>query len=264
MDMSILIMNFTMIVIILIGIKFYIDLITNNINGSSLIVLIRGIVAILVSMALLSIIPHKIEEIFQIGEIINRYSFIPLYLFFHILLWLVISFFIFLFAFIMYYIWLLLVEGVLLFIKKMCKEILLSFDERLLYLSKRFIKFINKYINPFYSLRNYKLSITKSIKIWFILSYLLSGIILLSPITKYMKILVQEELIKLENKYQEAWNRDYEYLNEVREIQKSFSSEDFKNDYDLYKNVFIISLIPFSLSYIFKEVNYSEKLEEFK
>lgn len=264
MDMSILVMNFTMIVIILIGIKFYIDLITNNINGSSLIVLIRGIVAILVSMALLSIIPHKIEEIFQIGEIINRYSFIPLYLFFHILLWLVISFFIFLFAFIMYYIWLLLVEGVLLFIKKMCKEILLSFDERLLYLSKRFIKFINKYINPFYSLRNYKLSITKSIKIWFILSYLLSGIILLSPITKYMKILVQEELIKLENKYQEAWNRDYEYLNEVREMQKSFSSEDFKNDYDLYKNVFIISLIPFSLSYIFKEVNYSEKLEEFK
>lgn len=264
MDMSILVMNFTMIVIILIGIKFYIDLITNNINGSSLIVLIRGIVAILVSMALLSIIPHKIEEIFQIGEIINRYSFIPLYLFFHILLWLVISFFIFLFAFIMYYIWLLLVEGVLLFIKKMCKEILLSFDERLLYLSKRFIKFINKYINPFYSLRNYKLSITKSIKIWFILSYLVSGIILLSPITKYMKILVQEELIKLENKYQEAWNRDYEYLNEVREMQKSFSSEDFKNDYDLYKNVFIISLIPFSLSYIFKEVNYSEKLEEFK
>lgn len=250
----------TIIIIILIGIKFYIDLITNNIKGNNLVVLVRGIIAVCVSMTLVTTIPSKIGEMLQIGEIINKYSFIPLYLFFHIVIWLTISLIILSVAFIIYYVYLIVFRFTS-SLKTVFKEFLISIDEKLLYLVKRFIEFINKYINPIYSLRNYKLSITKRIKIWFILTYLLSGIILLSPLTKYMKILTQEELIKVENKYEKDGNSDDKYLNEVREIYESFSSEEFKNDYDLYKNIFIISLIPFSLSYIFKEVNNNEKAE---
>lgn len=87
----------------------------------------------------------------------------------------------------------------------------------------KFYNFIDTFFNPFSYIKSIsEINNYKIIKLFFLLSYLFSGIILLSPITNYF------------DKYLVA-----EYTNFIR-------------DYELYKTVFVTSLIPFTLTYISK------------
>lgn len=80
---------------------------------------------------------------------------------------------------------------------------------------------INKAFNPLYNI-NIKIDPNRLIKIMILVAYLLAGIILLSPMT----CLYEKDLINIAG--ESYFNRDYE----------------------LYKQVFITSLIPFILGYI--------------
>lgn len=239
-----------LIVGLIFTIRFFIDLITNNIKGNKLVTFARGACSVGFTIVVLLIIRSKAVELLQIEELINEYSIIPLYLSFHIIICLFLCYIIFSVAFITYYIYL----GIINIIKSILitiKATIISDDKRILDSSGKLFKLLKKYINPFYELRDYEISITRIMKMCFIISYLISGILMLSPITRYVKDEAKRELIKIEEKYQDN-NSEFDDLEEIRKVNNLLESEDFTNDYELYKSVFVISLIPFSLNYMLK------------
>lgn len=84
---------------------------------------------------------------------------------------------------------------------------------------KKIFKFIHKNLDPFYTINFEKITITKFVKIIFILSYLISGVIVLSYCYNYFKL-------------------------------NNYIPENFNNDYEIYKSVFVVSLIPFTINYL--------------
>lgn len=87
---------------------------------------------------------------------------------------------------------------------------------------KTVIKQINNLINPFSKLAdNIKISLGKIIKTIMLISYIASGVIILSVVTNYLEI------------------KGFD-----------FSIASLKRDYELYKTVFVTSIIPFTINYV--------------
>lgn len=88
--------------------------------------------------------------------------------------------------------------------------------------TKEFLGQVNKYFNPLNKFKNkHKFNISKFIKLIMLISYLISGVFLLSYLTNIIE------------------------LNGI-----DFEVPAFKRDYELYKTVFVTSLIPFTINYI--------------
>lgn len=94
---------------------------------------------------------------------------------------------------------------------------------------KMIIDFINKNINPLYTINFKNLNVIKLIKKAFIFNYLIAGFIMISPVTNYINESIKESNIN------------------------SAAYESFKNDYEVYKDIFFVGLIPYSLNYILKK-----------
>lgn len=155
---------------------------------------------------------------------ISNYTIIPLYFFFHILITLIISIILILF---------------LLLPKILLDEYsgMLSLLNPSTYLNlnlprfiSHFLHKINIYFNPIYSIDFSSINNKFILKSIFLVSYLISGISLLSPLTNHL-------------------------------ISSGITANmsHFTKDCDLYKSVFLISLIPFILKYILNFENITKK-----
>lgn len=230
-------------------IKFIFELVSEKIRNSEEI-FYRSFYAIIFSIIFLA---FTYDQINKNLEFLNHYTIIPLYFNIHLIL-----------TFILYLI-LMVVPFLLIFLESILKVvrylILFFIDlikwllEIIKYISglKTIIKFFNKFIYPIiykaYTFTQNKLGpyneITfkninwiKFAKNLFIISYLIAGLIVLSPLNNKISTEMLEEHYK-SNQY-----------------------DIFKNDYDLYKEVFVITLIPFSLSYVFKKESNNKNLYE--
>lgn len=88
-------------------------------------------------------------------------------------------------------------------------------------LCAKILNFLNILFNPFLYFKNIgKINNYKLIKLFFLISYIISGLILLSPITNSYEVMLTSEF------------------------------SNFTRDYELYKTVFVTSLIPFTLTYL--------------
>lgn len=167
------------------------------------------------------------DYFFKKSEVIIRYTIIPIYLLLHLLIE-------FLICMLMVFIILIIIEtityfkGAMLFRITVINDLFKNFPKLKQYF-KIVINFINKNINPIYTISLKKINIVKLIKKVFIFNYLIAGFIMISPMTNY----INEEI-------EESYRSNVVY-------------ENFKNDYELYKDIFFVSLIPYSLTYIFKK-----------
>lgn len=167
------------------------------------------------------LIMNKLSEI----EGIDKYSIILTYLISHLLMFAVVFFVIFYLIIIPYQIyrftqddW---VKKNVARIKKVVITIIAKHSKLSIVLAK-----LNIYINPFRKMdKELNISGAKIIKSIILISYLISGIIILTYLTNYLEA--------------EGGNLEL---------------SSFKRDYELYKTVFVTSLIPFTINYL-KELN---------
>jgi hypothetical protein len=154
-------------------------------------------------------------------DIVQLNSIIPLYIFFHLIIWIFSCFSIFtLFMFLpdLLSIFSFILKPLHSFIE-IIKEIKILYNCII-----KIFNYINIYFNPFNCKGNFeKISHYRKIKLIFLISYFISGVIILSVYTNYL---------------------------EANGLKTSLPS--FTREYDLYKNVFVTSLIPFILNYILK------------
>ena len=241
------------IILILVTIRFFIDLLTDSLNGDKFTIAIKAFLSAATSIIVICILGDKSGEIFNLPFNLYEYSFIPLYIYFHLVIWLLICFLIFFVGVVAYYFLLIFkfsfINIVCVFIKGIIK-IIVSSNEKFLEKYRKFRDVIDTNINPISALKNYEFSIVRIIKICFVITYLISGLIVLSPMTRYVKAEVGKELLAIENN--ENRNKEETYIEEIKEVDRLLKGEEFKNDYELYKSFFVTSLIPFSLKYLFK------------
>ncbi|MBU3109474.1 hypothetical protein [Clostridium gasigenes] len=219
-------------------IKFFIELLNERIHKDNERIIKKAFFSTFGLLLTLAFISDYILNKFYI---LSKYSIIPTYFIYHIFiscmicccLWLVM----------------LIIINVNETIYKAKKKLEMSIytirkDTGLLTKIKVFLRKkltdINRTFNPMYTINFEEVNIIKIVKIIFIFSYLLSGIIMLSMATNYIDIKskeIRDGQVKVENQI----------------------DDNFKRDYELYKSVFVVSLIPFSLNYILKREENSKK-----
>ncbi|MGG7160085.1 hypothetical protein [Clostridium baratii] len=160
---------------------------------------------------------------------IDKYSIILVYFLAHLLLFSVICIFIAYFMIIIYEIYMFNKDGVI-------TKIIDIMKNKFVIITKNYEKIrlvvrkLNVFFNPFRKIGNgVNINLPKIMKAVMLISYLISGVILLSYFTNYIEI-----------------------------NGGNFNSQIFKREYDLYKNVFVTSLIPFTINYI-KDLNKNDR-----
>lgn len=209
-------------------IKFIFELISEKIKNSQEIFSrsFYAIIFILISLAFI------LDGVWKNFEFINKYTIILLYFAMHLMLTCFIYVISMIIPFILIFLdWILqslkslifgavsMIEGILKNTKDISKINIRIY---------RFYTFVKKKFGHYNEISFKNINWIKFAKNLFIISYLISGLIVLSPLNNIM-------LNEMPEKY---------YKTKIHDIVKS--------DYELYKQVFVISLIPFSLRYIFK------------
>lgn len=223
-----------------ITIKFIFELISEKIINSEEI-FYRSFFAIIFSIIFLAFTYDQINKNFGV---LTHYTIIPLYFNIHLILTFILYLILLIVPFILILleivlkglrylilIFIVMIKDVLNIIKYK-KELKKNFWFFSKYIYKgiyRIYAFAKKKLGPYNEITFKNINWIKFAKNLFVISYLISGLIVLSP---------------LNNKV----------LNEIpEEYSKTNQYDIFKSDYDLYKEVFVITLIPFSLSYVFKK-----------
>lgn len=230
-------------------IKFIFELVSEKIRNSEEI-FYRSFYAIIFSMIFLA---FTYDQINKNLEFLNHYTIIPLYFSIHLILTFILYLILMIvpFALIFLEVMLKIVRYLILFFIDLIKAILeiIKYISGLKIIIKLFSKFIYPIMYKVYTFIKNKLGPYNEITVrninWikfaknlFIISYLIAGLFVLSP---------------LNNKISTEMLEEYSNSNQY---------DIFKNDYDLYKEVFVITLIPFSLSYIFKKESNNKNLYE--
>lgn len=230
-------------------IKFIFELVSEKIRNSEEI-FYRSFYAIIFSMIFLA---FTYDQINKNLEFLNHYTIIPLYFSIHLILTFILYLILMIvpFALIFLEVILKIVRYLILFFIDLIKAILeiIKYISGLKIIIKLFSKFIYPIMYKVYTFIKNKLGPYNEITVrninWikfaknlFIISYLIAGLFVLSP---------------LNNKISTEMLEEYSNSNQY---------DIFKNDYDLYKEVFVITLIPFSLSYIFKKESNNKNLYE--
>ncbi|GAB6167581.1 hypothetical protein JCM1393_00410 [Clostridium carnis] len=215
--------------------KFFVEVFNEKIELGNRYIFIKALISTTILMIALSLFN---DFVLQKYSILTKYSIIPIYLVFHLIIACVLC---------------CILWGILIIINKTNNNIKetqkvintnKSKNERdinipLLTKSKCFfingINYINKHFNPLYTINLKEINVIRIIKIIFLLCYLLSGIIMLSYVSNYLDLKI--------------------IAHELEEISY------FNRDYELYKSVFVISLIPFSINYIITRDNKFNKKE---
>lgn len=214
-------------------IKFFVEVFNEKIEMENRTIFIRAFISTLVLLMGLALFNDFVLKKYSI---LTKYSIIPIYLVFHLLIACILCCFLF---------------GILIIInrtsdniketqkiiKKNKIENVFKFNISILTKSKRILiqsaNYINRHFNPFYTINLKKINVIRTIKIIFLSCYLLSGIVMLSYLSNYVV-----------------------NINKMEEINY------FTRDYELYKSVFVISLIPFSINYIITRDNKSNEKEK--
>lgn len=175
----------------------------------------------LVSGGYILMLVYKIMKLLIYVPSVDKYSLIPTYLLIHIAIFAIIVFIISYLGILIYQIYINCKENFIVNIFndsiKVLKKVIYKHDGL-----TSIIRKINMILNPCRrSEDKFNINISRVIKLIMIISYLVSGIFLLSYFTNLM---------------------------ESRGV--SFEIEALKRDYELYKTVFVTSLIPFTINYI--------------
>lgn len=154
-------------------------------------------------------------------EWIEKYSIIPVYIFMHLIIFGGL-FFIFTYLMIVPYEMYYLSQDNIIrsLIEKLINKAIIFLNNHSK--AEKFLKIINRIMNPFRKIGDSaNINLAKWIKTLILISYLISGVILLSYFT-----------------------------NQMEANGAVLDAQSFKRDYELYKTVFVTSLIPFTINYI--------------
>lgn len=219
-----------LIILGLITLKFFIELFNEKINIDLNHILFKASISLIFTIITFGYI---YDYFFEKIEFITEYTIIPVYLIFHLLIECILCMGII-------FILLIIIEiinglrGSVTLIGDIIKGLLGDFI-KIRNFFYGILKYLNESINPLYTVDLKNINIIKSIKIIFVINYLVAGLVMISPMTNYINETMEES-----------------YLN-------TSTYDNFKRDYELYKSVFIMSLIPFSINYIFKKEDYKNK-----
>lgn len=213
--------------------KFFVDLFE---DVETKFINIRGGISALYMLIVLSYLAQNLSEY----DSLLKYSTVPTLLIFHLLLCCFLCTAIFYLSFLVKAVWqsVSIVKFInYIFCQLSSDRLTYTIFNKVFYKIEDFIirclHNVNIMINPFYNIdKSRKRNSTRVIKMILIISYLISGMIILSPFINYINI-----------------------------KDSSLITESFKRDYELYKNVFVISLIPFSINFL---INKKENKEDLK
>lgn len=213
--------------------KFFVDLFE---DVETKFINIRGGISAVYMLIVLYYLAQNLSEY----DSLLKYSIVPTLLIFHLLLCCFLCTTIFYFSFLVKAVWgsVSIVKFInYIFCELSSDRLTYTIFDKVVYKIEDFIirclHNVNIMINPFYNIdKSRKRNSTRAIKMILIISYLISGMIILSPFINYINI-----------------------------KDSSLITESFKRDYELYKNVFVISLIPFSINFLINKKENKEALK---
>lgn len=203
------------VILILLSIKYFIEIINEKITGNYKVILIKAFMPPIILGFIFDIANEIIEEYI---DLLVKYSTLLYYIFAHIIIFIaiytisigIISFIIFLYSFIKDFF-------VIFFIFN-------YFPELLIKITRHFFSFINRELNPFYTIDFKSINVIRFIKKIYIISYLIAGVLILSYFNNYLELSIAND--------------------------ESMTLRYFSKDYEIYKGIFVMSLIPFSINYL--------------